>query len=213
MLSLYYSLKTVGKLGHTESLSYTAEHLGFGVDTVERAVSSFEENNEIVVEEGNERGGSCRDELDHDTEVRLAKKLQELNGSSSVATVDLQEWLKSEPDQNDEFDRNRVPVNVTSQTVGRWLKRMGYHFLEGNPGYTVTEERKARIREYLIDLSAAEAKERAGSHVLVYMDECSQAETLLVRARQDQHSIPCWRGENDDYCPRHHQGRPLGHGR
>ena len=89
--------------------------------------------------DGKGRGGSSRGKVDHDTEVRLAKKLQELSTASSVTAIDLQKWLKSEPDNDDEFDKDRVPVEVTARTVGRWLKRMGYEFLGGKSGYTFTE--------------------------------------------------------------------------
>ena len=39
---------------------------------------------------GKGRGGSSRGKVDHDTEVRLAKKLQELSTASSVTAIDLQ---------------------------------------------------------------------------------------------------------------------------
>lgn len=132
MLTHYYSMRRDERLGFAESLRLTSKRLGFGLDTVTRSVCSFEEHGEIVVSSGTGRGGSNQNKLDHDTEVRLAKKLQELNGTSGgVTTIELQKWLKSEPDENDEFDKTRVPVEVTAQTVGRWFKRLGYEYLGG----------------------------------------------------------------------------------
>ena len=131
MLTHYYSMRRDERLDVAESLRLTAKRLGFGLDIVTRTVSSFEENGAIVVNTGAKRGGSKLNKLDKDTEVRLAKKMQELNAEGGVTTVDLQKWLKSEADESDDFDKSRVPVEVTAQTVGRWLKRLGYEYLEG----------------------------------------------------------------------------------
>lgn len=132
LLTHYYSMRRDERLDLAESLKLTAKRLGFGLDTVTRAVSSFEENGAIVVNSGTRRGGCNQNKLDKDIEVRLAKKMQELNGAGgSATTVELQKWLKSEPDEKDEFDKSRVPVDVTAQTVGRWFKRLGYEYLEG----------------------------------------------------------------------------------
>lgn len=131
MLLHYYSERKDDRLSHTAALRVTAERLGYGANSVKRAVSSYEEHRKIVVNDGTGRSGSSHSKLDHDTEVRLAKKLQELSTTSTVTTVDLQEWLKSEPDNDDELDTDRVSVEVTTQTVGRWLKRMGYECLNG----------------------------------------------------------------------------------
>lgn len=127
----YYSVRKDDRLSHTAALRVTAKRLGYGVDSVKRAVSSYEEHRKIVVYDGTGRSGSSHSKLDHDTEIRLAKKLQELRTTSTVTTVDLQEWLKSEADNDDELHKDRVPVEVTTQTVRGWLKRMGYEFLEG----------------------------------------------------------------------------------
>lgn len=131
MLTHYYSMRRDEMLDFAQSLKLTAKRLGFGLDTVTRTVCSFEKNGEIVVNTGARRGGCNQNKLDKDIEVRLAKKMQEMNAAGSATTVELQRWLKSDPDEKDEFDKSRVPVDVTAQTVGRWFKRLGYEYSEG----------------------------------------------------------------------------------
>lgn len=57
-------------------------------------------------------------------------------------------------------------------TVRDWLKRIGFHYQQGKAEYAVTDTRKARIRECLIDFSEAFLKQKARTHVIIYINKC-----------------------------------------
>lgn len=107
-----------------------------------------------------------------DLQLRLANKIDAINSSGKAVTIQLlQSWLQSEPCADDPSDKDRAAVSVSQRTVGRWLQKIGYSRQESKPGYRVTPEREARIREFLIDFSIAKKREESEDYVIAFMDE------------------------------------------
>ena len=94
---------------------------------------------------------------------------REIEARRSVTVVEVARWLGSEPDPS-AWDVLRIPVHVSRSTVCTWLHDLGRTQTEGGNGFVPTEQRKARVREYLRDLAKARTREKEGD-VLVFMDE------------------------------------------
>ena len=78
----------------------------------------------------------------------------------AVATA---RWHASEPQDDEAWDGDRTPVHVSHRTVSKWLHKLGYSLREGKKMFAPTEQRKARIQEYLIDLSESTCGSAEGS--------------------------------------------------
>lgn len=128
-----------------------SEYLGISTSIVESARCEYVEEHTIRPRDGSGQGGN-------DTKVppgtRLREKVMQMHQDvPQDSAMALQSWLLSKPTE-DETPR-RIPVHVNHQTVCNWLHKLGFHRAKRNPAYTLTKERKHRIREYLIEVTKA----------------------------------------------------------
>lgn len=173
VLYAYYHYRLNLDLAHDEALSHVSESHGITRAIVEEALKTWESKEIINVTDGSQRalGRKGRTKAPPGTGERLQRKVRELNAAGrSVTAKQLQAWLASPAGEGD--DAEREPVLVSLQTVRNWLHSMGYVCKEPKRGYEPTEQRKARVREYLIDLAQAHVLEKEReTHQIVYMDE------------------------------------------
>ncbi|CAN0085172.1 unnamed protein product, partial [Sphacelaria rigidula] len=154
----------------SQALTTVYSNLGISRSTMQTLIDRFESRRQLG--SSDERTGTESTVFTPEVQLRMAKKIDHINSIGQAVTVRLlQRWLASSPDASDPHDEDREPLNVAESTVARWLGQMGYRSQEAKAGYRVTEERKARIREFLIDFSEAKKKEMSGEYVIAFMDE------------------------------------------
>lgn len=104
---------------------------------------------------------------------KLLKKYvdRENEEGRSVMVVKCQGYLLSSPSRIDESKTDRIPVQVSHETVRTLSQNLRCNDWEGLRGFASTATRKMRVREYLIDLAKACKEERKEDAVLMVMDE------------------------------------------
>eukprot|EP00752_Nemacystus_decipiens_P011550 g10256.t1 len=196
-----------------------AAELGVDVKSVKTLAEDFEAGHGVVSTKDGKERGSREDSLLPETQTQIERWIEvKRERGAPVFAADIARWLASTPTGNagpgedgatggqegggsaggtstPAYDVDRQPMTVSENTVLSWLKKMGYSVQEEKVGHQVTEDRKARIREYIVDLWKAitMANDTTRNHKLVYMDES------YVHINQKVHKSIFKDGEN--YTP------------
>lgn len=171
MLLLYYHLVFEMKEKECHAVQFVHDALGISKSIITEARDQFNAFQTVRTRDGSQRGGRNGPMAPPGTTRRLREKVEQINQEGRQVTAkELRKWLGSEPSDDEE---GRTPVQVSHKTVCNWLHALGFHRAEGKRGYTLTEERKARVREYLIDFAKAYELDRdeMSPYKIVYMDE------------------------------------------
>lgn len=174
-LHSYYVYFLDEELDEDSALHEVHKHTGISKCILDEAIEEWECKRTIRCVDGTNRsrGKQGKGKAPDGTSRYLKQFVDRENEEGrSVTAVDCQRYLASMPSTDDQSDEaSRTPVKVCNETVRTWLRGLGYRHMEGKKGFAPTEARKARVREYLIDLARACAQEREDSAVLVFMDE------------------------------------------
>ena len=196
---MYYFFLLDEKLSEEEAFSKVHRGSRISKPLLEEILEQWECHKIIRVTANGNRGfeRSKRGKAPLGTSLYLKKYVDSENEAGrSVTAVATAHWLASEP-QDGAWDADRIPVHVSHQTVSNWLHKLGYTHREGKKVFAPTEQRKARIREYLIDLAKARAgAQKDDGDVLVYMDESyvhvnHKRGTSWFTEGQGKSSTPC----------------------
>lgn len=174
-LRCYYACIFDDKLDENTALLSTVKKTGISKPVLAECIKEWECKKNIRCVDGSNRcfGRKGKGKAPAGTSTYLKQYVDRQNElGRSVTAVECHRYLASEPsDTADPEEAFRIPVRVSRQTVCTWLHQIGYGYKEAKKGFTPTEARKARVREYLIDLSKALKEEKDDRAVLVFMDE------------------------------------------